>query len=449
MKLRSLRLRLLIAATCAISIALAIAGFGLVLMFERHVERRIGSELDTYLNQIAAGTEFDSVARAGLDGDLADPRFNQVYSGLYWQITDEETGELARSRSLWDTKLALPEDALPAGVIHVHHIPGPRGSSLLVHERRLIFDTGQGEKFLRLSVAIDRADVNALTAEFAADVRSSLALLAAVLILAGWMQVRVGLRPLAAIRRGLTAIRSGRSDRLDTDVPLEIAPLVAEVNDLLDVQEQAMQRARDRSADLAHGFKTPLTALLADAKRLRGKGEGEIADEIERTAAMMRAQIERELTRSRVRNIRSSSPIEVGPVVKGLIGTLKRTPHGDRNEFETDIETGTAVRAERDDLNEILGNLLENAARHARGKVRIGTARHGALVKFDVEDDGPGIAEAQRKAVVDRGARLDTSQLGAGIGLAIVTDVLDQYGRKLTLERSPLGGLKASFELAG
>ena len=448
MKNWSLRLRLMGAATCAIFLALAVAGFGLVLLFERHVERRVGSELNTYINQIAGRILFDENGSAGLDGTLADPRFGKVYSGLYWQITDEKLKGTRRSRSLWDTSLALPVDIPPLGAIHVHDIAGPQKARLLGHERRLVFDTGQGETILRLTVAIDRADVAALSAEFAEDVTLSLLLLAAVLILAGWIQVNVGLKPLSAIRRGLTAIRGGETDRLEIDVPLEIAPLVEEVNDLLDVQEKAMQRARDRAADLAHGFKTPLTALLADANRLRDKGNPKIADEIERTATLMRGHIDRELTRSRIRNIGTSAAIEVGSVVQGLIGTLKRTPIGSHIEFESDIGPGLTVLAERDDLNEILGNLLENAVQHAQGKVLVCAAQHGSLVRFDVEDDGPGIADTQRKAVIDRGKRLDSSDVGTGLGLAIVSDVLEHYGQQLSLDRSDLGGLKASFGLA-
>ena len=448
MNIRSLRLRLMFSATCAILLALTFAGFGLVLLFERHVERRIGSELDTYLNQIAARTVFDEVEAAGLDGDLADPRFDQVYSGLYWQIFDDDTKIYTRSRSLWDTKLNLPEDMPPLGVIHVHDIAGPQNTRLRTHERRLIFYTGQGEKTLRLAVAINRADVAALSADFATDVMRSLLLLAAVLILAGWIQVNVGLKPLSAIRSGLTAIRGGKTDRLDIDVPSEIAPLVEEVNGLLDAQDKAMRKARDRAANLAHGFKTPLTALLADARRLREKGDREIADEIERTATLMRGHIDRELTRSRIRNFRRSAAIEVGPIVQGLTGTLKRIPQGEHVIFEVVIDPGLAVRAERDDLNEILGNLLENAVRHAKGKVLVRAARRRSSVCFDVEDDGPGIDEAERQAVVQRGNRLDSAAVGSGLGLAIVSDVLDHYGQKITLNRSVLGGLRASFELA-
>ncbi|VAW15953.1 Sensor protein PhoQ [hydrothermal vent metagenome] len=455
MKIRSLRLRLMISATGAILLALTIAGFGMVALFERHVERRIGSELDTYLNQIAARTIFDADGTASLSGKLADPRFDQVYSGLYWQIADETANNYTRSRSLWDVKLDLPPDVPTLGVIDVHDVDGPQGTRLRAHERRLIFDTGQGEKILRLTVAIDNGVVANLSADFAAEVTLSLLLLAAFLIVAGWVQINVGLRPLSAIRRGLTAIASGKTKRLAIDGLSEIAPLVEEVNSLLDVQDDAMARARDRAADLAHGFKTPLTALLADAARLRGGGNAQIADEIERTVTRMRGHIERELTRSRLRNTLTTAAIELAPVVQGLIDTLKRTPGGEHIDFELRLEAGLTARIEHDDLNEILGNLLENAVRHARGKVRLVAARAGAGVGLDIEDDGPGIASAHLKAATDRGKRLDSSSVGAGqgsgagLGLAIVCDVLDHYGQNLTLNRSDLGGLKASFELAG
>jgi signal transduction histidine kinase len=449
MKARSLRVRLLLVASAAILLALAIAGFGLVQLFERHVERRIGSELDTYLNQIASRIIFNADQTPRLDGKLADPRFDQVYSGLYWQITDEKLPTHIRSRSLWDTQLDLPVDMPPVGTIHIHDISGPQNAKLLIHERRLVFDTGKADKILRLAVAIDRAGIAALSTDFAADVTISLLILAAILILAAWIQVNVGLKPLSQIRHGLTNIREGKSNRLDVHVPSEIAPLAEEVNDLLAAQDKAIQKARDRAADLAHGFKTPLTALLADAKRLRDKGDNDTATEIERTATLMRGHIDRELTRSRIRNIKPLDAIEVGPALQGLIGTLKRTPQGETIKFTTNIKSDLTVSIEPDDLNEVLGNLLENAVRHAYKKVCVRAVQHNSLVRFDVEDDGPGIAEAQIKTVTSRGNRLDSSAMGAGLGLAIVSDVLDHYGQILTLERSKLGGLKVSFALEG
>lgn len=448
MKANSLRLRLLLASAGAVAMALAVAGIGLVLLFERHVERRIGAELDTYLNQMAARLTFDADGGFAVRGTLADPRFDTIFSGLYWQVADETANVYARSRSLWDTKLELPQDLPAVGIIHVHDIAGPRDSPLLTHERRLAFDTPSGKRILRLAVAIDRADIDAVVADFARDTGVSLLLLFAVLIAAAWAQVNVGLRPLDAIRKGLAGIRSGSSERLDIDVPDEIAPLALEVNSLLDAQEKSMRRARDRAADLAHGFKTPLTALLADAGQLRKQGQPEIADEIERTAQTMRSHIERELTRSRIRNASTAPAVEAAPIVAALVETLKRTPQGEGLIFETDIEAGVSAKVDRDDLNEVLGNLFENAVRHARSCVRIRAKSVGTSVRFAVEDDGTGISDDQIARVTRRGQRLDSAPHGAGLGLAIVNDILDHYGQSLALERSELGGLKASFRLA-
>ncbi len=443
----SLRLRLLVASTAAVAVALVIAGIGLVHLFERHVERRIGTELDTYLNQMAARVVFNADGTFALRGTLADARFDKIFSGLYWQIADKTKDTYARSRSLWDTKLDLPQDMPTVGTIHVHNIPGPQSSRLLTHERRLAFAAPTGEKILRLAVAIDRADVDALTMDFARDAGLSLLLLFAILIVAAWAQVNVGLKPLNAIREGLAGIRDGKKDRLQIDVPSEIAPLVSEVNSLLNAQEKSIQRAHDRAADLAHGLKTPLTALLADAKRLRMNGQVEIAAEIEQTAQTMRGHIERDLTRSRVRNMSKTLAVEAGPIVTALIETLKRTPQGETLTFKIEIETDVSVKADRDDLNDVLGSLLENAVRHAKKTVRVCAKSSGLAVRFDVEDDGPGISDDEVGKVMRRGGRLDSAPLGAGLGLAIVKDILDHYGKGLVIGRSDLGGLKASFEM--
>ncbi|MDN2568124.1 ATP-binding protein [Aquibium sp. A9E412] len=443
----SLRLRLLLAAAAAVVVALAVAGAGLVYLFERHLERRVGAELDTHLDQLAAGIAFGPDGAAVLQGALADPRFERVYGGLYWQVHDAARGATLRSRSLWDTRLALPDDRPPVGRVHVHDVAGPAESRLRVHERRLVFAAPDGERVLRLAVAVDRADIAALRAAFASDVALALLLLGAALLVAFGAQVEVGLRPLAAVRRGLARVRAGAAARLDVAGPREIAPLVDEVNALLAAQEDAMARARARAADLAHGFRTPLTALLADARRLRARGETAVADDIEQTASRMRGHIERELARARLSDPRGAPATPVAPLAEGLAATLRRTPAGERVAIMLDVAPQLAVRIERDDLGEVLGNLMENAVRHAAGRVRLAARRDGARIVFAVEDDGPGIAEGDRRAVLARGGRLDRSGSGAGLGLAIVGDVLAHYGGALTLDRSALGGLAARFAL--
>lgn len=447
MSARSLKRRLVAIQALTILIALAATGLVLATLFERHVERRIGRELDTYLAQIAASLLFDAAGQPTLDVGLADPRFDSIFGGLYWQVEDQTSALSARSRSLWDTRLALPADQLEFGKVHVHTLAGPQGSTLLVHERRLRFKAPPGEQVVRLAVAIDRAELSRSRAEFASDVAIMLLLLGGMLLLAGWVQIMIGLGPLSLVQASIKAIRSGARSRIDADMPREVMPLAEEVNNLLAAQEAAIERARHRADNLAHGFKTPLTALNSDIARLRERGAADIADDIEALSLQMRRQIERELVHSRLRERKLMAPVAVLPVVNSIVATLRRTPKGEHAQFEIAVPAGVSVRADKDDLTEILGNLIENAVKHGGRRVRIGIAAGEGGVGFDIEDDGKGISEAKRGAVLQRGVRLDQKVAGTGLGLAIVGDLLDAYGESLRLDTSALGGLKAQFRL--
>lgn len=446
---RSLRLRLAALFFAAILAALAVAGLGLVWLFERHVERRLGAELDVYLDQLAASVAFEADGALVGAPQLADPRFRKVFSGLYWQIEDEKSGGLLRSRSLWDAGLDMPADEPEIGVLDRHDIAGPLSAELLAHERRLLFEAPDGRRVLRLAVAIDRRDVDALTSDFAQDVALSLGLLALLLTAAAAVQLQLGLRPLEAVRDRIAAIRSGREARLPEDAPAEIGALVDELNALLASQEASIDAARARAADLAHGFNTPLTSLMHDVRRLREKGETALADEIEATARAMRRQIDREMARARSRDPRRRpAPLDPAPIVEGLERTLKRTPAGERLAIETALPSGLRLAVDADDLAEILGNLLENAVRHARATARLSAeAIDEGRALLIVEDDGPGVPAHQREAIMGRGVRLDESGAGAGLGLAIVKDLAAHYDAALELGVSDLGGLRASIAL--
>ncbi len=447
MKKRSLKVRLLAINVVAIAVILATTGLGLVFLFERHLERRVGAELDTYINQIAANLTFDDSGLPELTDELADPRFEHVFSGLYWQVSIEGTDKLIRSRSLWDTRIELPQGTSPIGHVNVHNAFGPENSSLLVHERRLVFDLGSREKVARLVTAVDRTDVEAETATFAWEVSLALSALAAVLICSAWLQVVVGLKPLTVIQSAVGAIRDGSAARIDVDVPMEVTPLVDEVNEMLTAQETMLIKARQRSADLAHGFKTPLTALKTDVSRLRSKGEEKIAADIETTSLLMQRQIDRELATARVHNAKKAATTRIDKVVQGLIRTLERTPQAEAKSITAELEVYATVKMDEDDLSEVLGNLLENAIKFAKENVTIQTVKIGSLIQVNIEDDGPGVSKELRYSIVQRGTRLDQSHVGSGLGLAIVHDVLEHYGTKLTLGASNLGGLKISFQL--
>ncbi|GIK81265.1 MAG: HAMP domain-containing histidine kinase [Pseudorhodoplanes sp.] len=444
MKRTSLRLRLVVGGLAAIAVALAIAGFGLTVLFERHISRTVAEGLDVHLRQLVGGIDVDAQGRIVVGRAPADPRFADPLSGLYWQIGDDGA-QLLRSRSLWDATLALPEDDPAPGEIHHHEIAGPADARLLVAERRVWLTVADGRTPVRIAVAVDLSQVAAARRAFAADLWPALGLLWIVLAAATTVQVSLGLRPLAALRRGVADIRAGRSRHLAAAGVAEVTPLVEEVNALLDAREQELARSRNRAADLAHGLKTPLAALAADSRLLRGRGESAVADEIDAVIDTMRRHVDRELARARIRGARPAGgeATEVAPLVRSLIATLARTESGRPLTFRHEIVETARAPLDRADLAEVLGNLMENAARHARSCVRVHVMPDGAGIC--VEDDGPGIAEQDRASALGRGVRLDERGGGAGLGLAIVQDVLDAYRWQLQLGRSEMGGLKATI----
>jgi signal transduction histidine kinase len=302
---------------------------------------------------------------------------------------------------------------------------------------------------VRVAVAVDLARVSAATTAFARDLVIALALLGLILTIATAVQVTLGLRPLDALRRAVIEMRASHSRHLSSTAPVEVQPLVEELNALLEEQEREIERSRSRAADLAHGLKTPLAALAADVRRLEGEGQNEIARDIENLSEAMSRHVDRELARARARGAvrqRAGLSTALAPLVQSLIATLARTPSGARVVFEPHIAADLDMPFDRADLAEVLGNVLENAARHAKSRVSITASAGPPYLTITIEDDGPGIVEAARSRVVERGVRLDERDEGAGLGLAIVQDVLDAYGWRFELATSDwLGGLRVTI----
>ena len=445
---RSLRFRLLAYAAIVVAAALLVTGFSLSTLFSRHLERRVGQELDTYLNQITGGLRFDDKSDLSLGREPVDPRFQSVFGGLYWQVDDATTGLQLKSRSLWDTSLDAPDDVLDPGDTHVHEIPGPERSELLVHETMMLLSAPDGDHRLRVAVGVDKAELSALAAGFARDLAPVLAILGGVLLLGFLLQIGEGLKPVHRVLAGVSAIRSGDRKRLEADgVPQEVAPLVEEVNALLDAQDQAIGRARDRAANLAHGLKTPLSALAGDIERLNAKGETEIADDISELAQRMRRHVQRELARARLRHGRSHDKTPLKPIADGVLRALKRTPHGEQLELECAVAPSLTVPVDPDDLNELIGNLAENAVRFARSRVRVDAERNPGATLIRIGDDGPGLDPAGIASAMQSDQRLDQSERGAGLGLAISGDIVESFGGQLELGSSPLGGLEARISI--
>ena len=446
---KSLRLRLFAASALSIAAVLAVSGFGMEMLFQRHVERRAAAELDTYIHQLAASTAIDEAGALSLARPLADPRFDRPFGGLYWQIADKDGGLVIRSRSLWDHVLQLPADELQPGTAHGHAMPGPQGEDLMVREQVVTYSSPAGRRAVRIAVALDRREIAAARAGFAEDMLPALVLLALVLITAAWIQVSVGLRPLEAVRRGVNAIRAHRQARLDDGFPDEVMPLVTEVNDLLEAQEDAIERARMRAGDLAHGLKTPLTVLAADAAKLRGRGEAEIAGEIEDLAGAMRRHIDRELARTRIAREAGREGLRAGlaSVLGKLAGALRRTPRGEALQWTLEIPPDLEAAIDPADLTEAAGNLVDNAMKWTNSAIRITARRDGAMMVLSIVDDGVGVPGEFLAALGRRGARLDEQAPGAGLGLAIAREILEAYGGSLELANDPAGGLKATARI--
>ncbi|HWK38708.1 MAG TPA: HAMP domain-containing sensor histidine kinase [Hyphomicrobium sp.] len=433
MSLGSLRLRLLVGAAAFVLAALALSALGLTALFERHVTRWLDGELSNHLEQLIAGID------KGMNGELrvarppADPRFQNALSGLYWQVDVEPSGPVLRSRSLWDFEMALPAESSTDDDMHHYRLTGPGEQTLYVIQRRIELPTRLGGEAARVAVAIDEAYFGAAVRRFTGALLPFLGLLTLLLTAAAWAQVTIGLRPLATVRRKLAAIGSGDKRRLGNDFPDEVKPLAEEIDALLDERERQITKARDRAADLAHGLKTPLQVLSAEAERLNARGETEIANVIEEICTTMRRHVERELTRARSGANHGSAATEIATVAQRVVRVMERTPEGKRITWTIDMPPGIKARIDPEDLTEALGNLTENAARHARSAVTIRARPENGAVVISVLDDGPGIPPSRANEVLRRGGRLDASG-SAGLGLAIVGDIADAWGGTLSVE---------------
>ncbi|HTM81384.1 sensor histidine kinase [Asticcacaulis sp.] len=444
MKPVSLRLRLLIAAMLAIFFALALAWTGLNLMFQRHVEQREATVLIRQAERIVAGITVTPNGTPVLQNPPRDPRFDEMAGGLYWQVSFP-SGAL-HSASLWDQSLPLP--ARPdAAQWRTRTLTGPFNDRLLVVERRVRFD--RTSPAVLIQVAENDADMRQAYAEFGWELAGSLFLLWTVLAIAAWVQVTLGLRPLDRLRVEMERLRRSPAARLPAGYPSEIAPLITAINALADARESDLSRARRRAGDLAHSLKTPLSVLSAQSRRARAAGAEEAADGLDRAIAAVGATLEAELTRARSAAARAAAEsaidAEVLKVVEGLIGVIERTERGETLVFHIDITEDLRAPVAPEDLAEMLGALIENAARHARRLVHIEGQINEARLCLTVEDDGPGIDLPHIEAALKRGLRLDEAGTGHGLGLAIVRDLAEATEGDVTLGRSTLGGLAVSL----
>ena len=274
-------------------------------------------------------------------------------------------------------------------------------------------------------------------------------LVAIALMAVGVSQVRKGLSPFNHLRARLAAVREGRRDRIEGRYPAEVQPLVNDLNALLEHRERLVRRAQAKAGDLAHGLKTPLAVLFQEAERARAAGQADLAATIGHQVDRMRRQVDYHLAHARAAASGATPGARclLAESVDGLVRTLRRL-YADRGiTIEPSIQPDQVVQAEREDLDEMLGNLVDNACKWARTRVVVASSEDGGRVVITVDDDGPGLAPAMHDVVLQRGVRADEAAPGSGLGLAIVRDLAELHGGSIVLDASPIGGVRASLLL--
>lgn len=444
----------LLASVWSLAVLLASAVL-LGLLFEQAALRRFDQGLADLTDSLAAAAGPALSPGAGPTvRDLDDLKTRRAYSGRYWQVSRPGPGGsaavLARSRSLWDTELVLPArvvgdlQAHPSGAVS-YAAPGPDGQKLRVRATRLVLPGDPGPVIVL--AAEDRGPVDADIRGFFVATAAVFGLLALGLIAAVVIQVRLGLRPLFALSQELADLRSGRAEGLRGGYPRELTPLADQITALMRHNQVTLERQRSHVGNLAHALKTPLAVLSAAASREPGAFSGLVTQQ----AGAMQRQVDHHLRRARAAaggGPGAGHATPVAEVLDDLVRTLSRLHQDAGLRIDWDAPDDLVFLGERQDLMEIAGNLLENACKWGRRRVRVRAAAEGpGHMVLEVDDDGPGLTPDQRRDALARGARLDESAPGSGLGLSIVSDLAVAYGGDLELSGVPAGGLRARVRL--
>ncbi|MEO3691746.1 sensor histidine kinase [Roseateles paludis] len=447
LKLRSLRRRLLVVTLLTAGLTLVASGLLLSALFREHVRQQFIERLTADLDQVLARLEVDPQGLPSVDAaKLSDPRWTRPHSGLYWQVdgagADGKPG-LLRSRSLWDEDLAAPQDMPGQGELHVHQVVSQRGEPLLLIERSLQADGAAGP--WRVMVAASTDPLARAAERFDKALAGALLILLLLLCTGAALQVTLGLAPLGRLRLALAALRDGQTQRLEGRYPSEVQPLVDDLNALLDRQASTLERARAQAGNLAHALKTPLTILGQGATQASASdtARAELPALVLDQVQVARRHIDWHLARARAAAAQGSGGLRtpLQPVAEGLVRVMQKVHAGRHLSIRADVDARLAFAGESQDLQEMLGNLLDNACKAARSQVLVSAMQTGRHLRVTVDDDGPGIPTDQMAQALARGHRLDETTPGSGLGLAIVQELATLYEGTVELGVSALGGL--------
>ncbi|MGO1430771.1 MAG: sensor histidine kinase [Halomonas sp.] len=435
---RSIGVRLLLAVLVMVGLALPVAGVLLSHHYHTSATQAFDERLAATLNVIMAGVTYDTIEQQLVhDRALGDPRFDNVYSGWYWQITDGAQNTLA-SRSLWDQRLPVIDNEN----LSARSLTGPRRQSLRVVERDIYL--APLEAPLHISVAA-RDDVLARDiGEFQRLLWGGLVGLGVLLLGVLALQVRWGLAPLRRMHANLHDVEQGRAEQLDTRLPDELATLAASMNAVLARDQRLIERGRHTAGNLAHALKTPLSVMRLQLRQLPEANRAAWEVELARVDSAVRHHLARASAAGE--GVRFA-PIDLHATLAPLLNGLARLAQRRGITLRQTWPRGVKVHMDEQDIQELVGNLMDNALRWARSDVQLQAAIDEQQLTLIVSDDGPGMSEAECQQAVQRGKRLDEQRSGSGLGLAIVTDLTALYSGHMQLSRAKAGGLEAMVTL--
>jgi signal transduction histidine kinase len=455
MRRNSLAFRLVVSSAIVSVILLVSAAFLLASLFQAALERNFDARLRAVLDGLLANVTVNATETPAMENELADTRFSLPLSGWYWQISrsDGAAGPDLASASLLEQRLKPSAADLATrdadGVAHFYLTDQAGARLRAIEQRYKLFEQAHEFSFL---VAGNYDELKAESQAFHRTLIIILSLLGIGLLVALLVQVRFGLRPLAAMQRRLTAIREGRAEKLEGAYPEEIQPVAEELNLLIQSNSEIVERARTQVGNLAHALKTPLSVLTNEAMLQPGP----LAAKVSEQTGVMRDQVSLYLDRARraARAQTLGSATDVEPVLAALARTLERI-HQDKNvAIALRCDPGLKFRGEKQDLEEMVGNLLDNACKWSASQVSVVAKADTApsldarpRLVIEVGDDGPGLPEEKRGEALKRGRRLDETKPGSGLGLSIVAETAGMYNGSVILEQAELGGLLVRLRL--
>ncbi len=442
MNFASLRFRLVALSFLTIAAALLATGIALNDRFAKYFENRINAELAQHLEQLATSISLDDAQNIDVS-QLPDRRFEQPFSGLYWQIIRKGSPAIL-SRSLWGKPISLSDSYLAGDRFNARSF-SPTGTPVLVSGWVIVLGEADNAQQMVLSVAINQSEMQNAAEGFRSFLAKWLGVLLVGLMVAAWLQIGIGLAPLNHIRRKVEKVKNNANLRLSGQFPAEVQPLVDEVNTLLEAHELSLRSARAKASDLAHGLKTPLAIMRAILAEFQADNSAEKIEEMTMQISAMHRFIERELAQVRKNHLTTQHTL-VEQGVQKMVASMKKLPRGAGIDWKIDIAEGLVIPLDDHDLAELLGNLLDNARKWAKGEITIsGTKKNPNVGGLEISDDGHGVSVEDLKTLNSGGKIQETSTSGSGLGLAICHDLIGAVGGTIQFTRSRLGGLTVTL----